>query len=167
MCGSIYNKSMSDKILLKKAVRVARLSRIIAKLIDLFVVLILIIPFYPFGVLLALGYLSVCDSLQRGQSVGKKVIGFRVISLEDGAPCSVKQSVVRNLPLTIPLFFSIFPFWGWMISLLIGIPLALLELYFILSLDTGHRIGDIMADTTVMANDDSKEVINAKKAVGV
>ncbi|MCK5884109.1 MAG: RDD family protein [Bacteriovoracaceae bacterium] len=158
---------MSDKILLKKAVRVARLSRIIAKLIDLFVVLILIIPFYPFGVLLALGYLSVCDSLQRGQSVGKKVIGFRVISLEDGAPCSVKQSVVRNLPLTIPLFFSIFPFWGWMISLLIGIPLALLELYFILSLDTGHRIGDIMADTTVMANDDSKEVINAKKAVGV
>ena len=54
-----------------------------------------------------------------------------------------------------------------MISLLIGIPLALLELYFILTLDTGHRIGDIMADTTVMANDDSKEVINAKKAVGV
>lgn len=152
---------------MKKAVRVARLSRIIAKLIDLFVVLILIIPFYPFGVLLALGYLSVSDSLQHGQSVGKKVIGFRVISLEDSSPCSVKQSVIRNLPLTIPLFFSIFPFWGWMISLLIGIPLALLELYFIITLDSGHRIGDVMADTTVMANDDSKELLNAKKAVGV
>ncbi len=152
---------------MKKAVRVARLSRIIAKLIDLFVVLILIIPFYPFGVLLALGYLSVSDSLQHGQSVGKKVIGFRVISLEDASPCSVKQSIIRNLPLTIPLFFSIFPFWGWMISLLIGIPLALLELYFIITLDSGHRIGDVMADTTVMANDDSKELIDAKKAVGV
>lgn len=155
---------MSDKILLKKAVRVARLSRILAKFIDIFVVLLLILPFYPLGVLMGLIYLALSDSLQHGQSVGKKTFGFRVVDVETGNPCSVKQSVVRNLPFLIPVFFSIFPFWGWIITFLVGIPLGILELYFILSLDTGHRIGDVMADTTVVASGESKELISKKTA---
>lgn len=155
---------MSDKVEMKKAVRVARFSRILAKLIDIFVVLLLILPFYPLGVLMGLIYLALSDSLQHGQSVGKKTFGFRVVDVESGDPCSIRQSVIRNLPFLIPVFFSIFPFWGWILTFLVGIPLGILELYFILTLDTGHRIGDVMADTTVIASDPSKEVI-AKKAV--
>lgn len=92
-------------------------------------------------------------------------MGFRVISLEDGKPCSTKQSVVRNLPLIVPLFPSVIPLWGWIFTALIGLPLIGLEIYLIYKLDSGHRLGDVMADTTVMANDQNREAIkNAKKS---
>ena len=72
---------MKKKYLLKSAIRVARLSRLLAKLIDMFLVIILSIFFYPLGIILSVIYLSVADSLQNGQSVGKKFIGFAVISV--------------------------------------------------------------------------------------
>ncbi len=151
---------MSEKIILHKALRVAKFSRILAKVIDIFVVLLLILPFYPLGVFMGLIYLALSDSLQYGQSVGKKTFGFRVVDIESGEPCSVRQSIIRNLPFLIPTFFAIFPFWGWVITFLVGIPLGVLELYFIVSLDSGQRVGDVMADTTVIASSDSKELIS-------
>lgn len=141
------------KYFLNSPINVARLSRLSAKAIDLFIVLILSIFFYPLGILLSVIYMGICDSLQNGQSVGKKLIGFAVISLEDGTPCSARQSAVRNLPIILPLLLAVIPFWGWILSVLIGIPLMLLEIYLIYKLDSGHRLGDVMADTSVMAND--------------
>ncbi|MDD0852434.1 RDD family protein [Halobacteriovorax sp. GB3] len=152
---------MDRKYLLKKSIRAAKLSRLIAKAIDLFIVLVLSL-FYPVGLILAIVYLCVSDSLQNGQSVGKRFMGFSVISLEDGSPCSVKQSIVRNLPIIVPLAFAIIPFWGWVISLVIGIPLLVLEVYLLQKLDSGHRLGDVMADTTVMANDGERISLNKK-----
>ena len=46
--------------------------------------------------------------------------------------------------------FSIFPFWGWIFSILIAPPLILLEVYLLFKLDSGHRLGDVMADTSVV-----------------
>lgn len=152
---------MDRKYLLKKSIRAAKLSRLIAKAIDLFIVLVLSL-FYPVGLILAIVYLCVSDSLQNGQSVGKRFMGFSVISLEDGSPCSVKQSIIRNLPIIVPLAFAIIPFWGWVISLVIGIPLLILEVYLLQKLDSGHRLGDVMADTTVMANDGERISLNKK-----
>ncbi|MEK6626084.1 MAG: RDD family protein [Bdellovibrionota bacterium] len=154
----------NQKYLLGNALRVARLSRLMAKTIDLFIVLILSVFFFPFGILFAVFYLIICDSLQGGQSVGKKIIGFKVISLQDGTSCSVRQSFVRNLPLTIPVFMAIIPFWGWIIAVAIGIPLTLLEVYLLYKLDSGHRLGDVMADTTVIANDGQKLALKSKKS---
>ena len=111
----------------------------------------------------AVFYLIICDSLQGGQSVGKKIIGFKVISLHDGSACSPKQSLVRNLPLSIPVFMAIIPFWGWVIAVAMGIPLTLLEVYLLYTLDSGHRLGDVMADTTVIANDGQKIALKSKK----
>lgn len=147
---------MDEKIFLHKSIRALKFSRILAKVIDIFVVLLLILPFYPLGVLMGLLYLALSDSLQYGQSVGKKTFGFKVVDLETGEPCSVRQSIVRNMPFLVPVFFSIFPFWGWVITFLVGVPLGILELYFIISLDSGQRVGDVMADTTVVASSDSK-----------
>jgi uncharacterized RDD family membrane protein YckC len=155
---------MNRKYLLRSPIKVARLSRLLAKLIDLFIVLILSIFFYPIGIVLSITYMAICDSLQNGQSVGKKMMGFRVISLEDGAPCSIKQSVVRNLPIIIPLFFAIIPLWGWIFASLIGLPLILMEVYLLFKLDSGHRLGDVMADTTVMANDGNREAAKKGKS---
>ena len=119
---------MKKKYILQSSIKASRLSRLIAKAIDIFLVLILAMVFYPFGLLLALVYLCIGDSLYGGQSVGKRFIGFSVISLEDGKPCSVKQSIIRNLPLSIPLGFAIIPPWGFIFCSILIIPLVLLEL---------------------------------------
>ena len=138
---------------LKSGQQVAKMSRLIAKGIDLFIVMILAVFLYPVGLVLAAVYLGVSDSLQGGQSIGKKFIGFSVISLEDGGQCTVKQSVIRNLPFLLPLVLAIFPFWGWVMSFILLVPLVCLELYLLFKLDSGHRLGDVMADTSVMGQD--------------
>jgi uncharacterized RDD family membrane protein YckC len=146
---------MDRKYLLEKAIRVAKLTRLIAKAIDLFIVLCLSIWWYPLGLILGIVYMSVSDGLNRGQSLGKKFMGFAVKSLEDGSPCSYKQSLIRNLPFILPLVLAIVPFWGWVLAAILSLALVGLELYLLYNLDSGHRLGDVMADTTVMANDDN------------
>ncbi len=152
--------SMKRKYFLKRAMNVARLSRLMAKGIDLFIVLILSIFFYPIGLLLGMVYIAVADSLQNGQSVGKKFIGFQVMNLEDGTPCSVKQSVIRNLPILVPLLFAAIPLWGAFFALILGIPLVIFEIILLYKLDSGHRLGDVMADTSVMANDGGHQAVS-------
>ena len=66
------------KYILKSSIKVARFTRIIAKVLDLFLVLILSMFFYPLGVILGIVYISFSDSLQNGQSIGKKIMGFSV-----------------------------------------------------------------------------------------
>ena len=144
---------MKRKYFIRKAINKAKMTRLMAKAIDLFIVLILSVFFYPLGLILSVVYMGVADSLQNGQSVGKKFMGFAVISLEDGKPCTVKQSFVRNLPILIPLFLAIIPIWGALFAALFGLPLIILEVYLLYKLDSGHRLGDVMADTSVMAND--------------
>ena len=153
---------MKRKYLLKSTIRTAKFSRLIAKAIDLFIAMILAILQYPFSLLLALVYIALKDSLYGGQSVGKKLIGFAVISLEDGKPCSVKQSIIRNLPILIPLAFAIIPPWGILVFFILIVPLLLLEVYLLFKLDSGHRLGDVMADTTVMGNDSNR--VDIRKA---
>jgi uncharacterized RDD family membrane protein YckC len=154
---------MSKKYLLNSGLRTAKLSRVLAKAIDIFIVVILSMLFYPLGVILGVLYMSIADSFQRGQSAGKKFIGFGVLSLEDGKPCKTKQSIIRNLPFTIPILFLIIPIWGWILSIILFVPFMLLELYFIFNLDSGHRLGDVMADTTVIANDQNQQLAAQKK----
>jgi uncharacterized RDD family membrane protein YckC len=147
---------MKKKYLLKSGINTARLTRLIAKAIDLFIVFILSLLFYPFGLLLAIVYIAISDSLSQGQSVGKKILGFSVLSLEDGKPCNIKQSIIRNLPILVPMGFALIPLWGWIICSLLTIPLILLEIYLLFKLDSGHRLGDVMADTTVIADDHNR-----------
>lgn len=154
---------MNKKYLLESSLKVARFSRLLAKAIDIFIVLVVSIFFYPLGILISIAYMTLADAIQNGQSVGKKFIGFQVISLEDGSPCSVKQSFVRNLPIIVPLLFAIIPIWGVFFTVLLGAPFVALEIYLIYKLDSGHRLGDVMADTTVMANDDTMAQIKNRK----
>ncbi|MGZ3787988.1 MAG: RDD family protein [Bacteriovorax sp.] len=155
---------MDRKYLLEKAIRVAKLTRLIAKAIDLFIVLCFSILFYPLGLILGIVYIALSDGMNRGQSAGKKFMGFAVKSLEDGSPCSYKQSAIRNLPFILPLALAIVPFWGWILGGILGIALIGLELYLLYNLDSGHRLGDVMADTSVMANDDNFVGVKNRKA---
>jgi uncharacterized RDD family membrane protein YckC len=131
----------------------ARSSRFIAKGIDIGLVTIGAICYYPMGLILGIVYMAISDSLYDGQSIGKRFMGFGVVSLVDGSPCSTWQSFIRNLPFTVPLFFLIFPiWWGWVISAIFALSLTAMEVYLLYK-GAHHRLGDIMADTTVIAND--------------
>jgi uncharacterized RDD family membrane protein YckC len=143
---------MEKKYLLSNSEKQARYSRLIAKGIDLFLVFILCLLLYPAGILAAIAYLGLSDSFHQGQSIGKRLVGFQVVSLEDGTPCSIKQSFIRNLPFLIPLFFMMIPLWGWFFSLILGGPLTLFEVYLLMKIQSGNRLGDVMASTTVMAS---------------
>lgn len=155
---------MDRKYLLEKAIRVAKLTRLIAKAIDLFIVACFSIWFFPLGVVLGIVYMSMCDGMSNGQSAGKKFMGFAVKSLEDGSPCSYKQSVIRNLPFTLPLLIALLlPVIGWILGAILAVVLIGFELYLLYNLDSGHRLGDVMADTSVMANDDNFAGVKNRK----
>ena len=93
----------------------SRMQRIAAQFLDGLVagapaiVAFVIMRFFPtvgVGVLLVAGlfgalYTLFADGLEGGQSIGKRVLGLRVVSMETGAPCTFGQSFVRNLLLMI------------------------------------------------------------------
>ena len=140
---------MKKKYLIKTNQRNALLGRLMAKGLDLFCALIISTLLYPFGLYLSILYIAFADALKNGQSIGKKILGFSVTHLETGKSCSFKMSAIRNLPIIVPLIFSIIPLWGWAFSLILGVPLILLEIYLLSKLDSGLRLGDVMADTVV------------------
>mgnify|MGYP001293639063 CR=1 FL=1 len=148
---------MTKDYLLKSSEKTAKLARLFAKSVDVFIALILSIFFYPVGILLAVLYICIADSLQGGQSVGKKLMGLCVVSIEDGSLCTLKKSAVRNLPISIPLLFAIIPFWGWILAIIAAGLFLPLELYLMVKIDSGNRLGDVMADTTVTSNIDMPE----------
>ena len=46
-------------------------------------------------------YHLLADGLDGGQSIGKRLVGIRVVSAETGAPCTFGQSFIRNFLLAI------------------------------------------------------------------
>ena len=58
---------------------------------------VLIILCALFGLL----YTLLADGLEGGQSLGKRLVGIRVVSQGTGSPCTFGQSFVRNLLLTV------------------------------------------------------------------
>jgi hypothetical protein len=142
--------------------RAARMMRLVAKAIDLILALFITILFYPFGPIFAAIFISIMDAANKGESVGKKILGFAVLNIEDRKPCTMRASIIRNLPISVPFVFLAIPYFGVIIFLLIMIPVCLLECYFIFRLDSYHRLGDILADTTVIADDPTSKVKGMK-----
>jgi uncharacterized RDD family membrane protein YckC len=55
-------------------------------------------------VLPGLAYALMRDALYDGRSIGKKMMGLRVINSETKTPCKTTESLIRNISLMIPLF---------------------------------------------------------------
>jgi hypothetical protein len=137
--------------------------RVFAKAVDflLVVVVALVIP-YPIGPLLGFLYSICADGLKLGspqsQSIGKKIFKLQTVSTirkdDHGlrAPASFKDSVLRNAPIGVATFFALIPVWGWLILVLVGVPLIAMEIYLMLSVETGHRLGDVMGNTQVISS---------------
>lgn len=134
--------------------KVSVITRCMAKTVDVAVVFFVnvILP-YPVGVLLGLVYMLVHDGLFQGHSLGKSLFSIRAAQVKGNLICTVRESAIRNAPLGVATFFGIIPFWGWILLVLLGLPLIALEVYLMLSSPTGARLGDVMADTHVISSD--------------
>jgi uncharacterized RDD family membrane protein YckC len=55
------------------------------------------------AVVLVLAYSLLKDGLFGGRSPGKKLAGLKVVNVRKNSPCSMKDSVMRNLTFMVPL----------------------------------------------------------------
>ena len=127
------------------------LNRFLAKLIDFLVIgALATIVTAPIGSLAALTYSLIADGFFDGRSLGKKMIGLRVVNLRTGMPCNFKDSILRNIPIAAVVMFALIPILGWILLFTAGLVIMLFESYLIYSDEGGIRIGDIFADTQVI-----------------
>ncbi len=125
------------------------LKRVVAKLVDWLIAWVLALFFPPVGVVLGMVYLAVADGLQKGQSLGKMVFGLDVVK-QDGSPCDLRSSIFRNIPFVLIYLFYALGFLGWILLVVVGLPILLIELWLIYVDDQGERLGDRIADTHVI-----------------
>lgn len=122
-------------------------ARAVAAFIDLLIIMGLLRLPDVIGFLAAIGYLLFRDGLFDRQSVGKKLIGFRVaLSDGPGAAISYRESIIRNVPLAAAYLLFLVPYAGWVLG-----PLAVvIEGLTALGNERGMRVGDIIARTVVV-----------------
>lgn len=127
--------------------------RVIAKSIDLIIILAVAEVLPKAGFLAGVGYMLTCDGFINGRSIGKKLVGLAVVSKATWEPCSMKDSILRNALLAVGLLFLKIPFIGW--ALLIAV--FLIELIVLIGSSEGSRLGDEIANTAVFEVAKGKE----------
>jgi len=128
------------------------LNRLVARGVDL---LILIAVYFlgkamwpPLGFVGALVLCAVQDCLGVGQSIGKRMLGLKVVDDTTGLPCSIKNSAIRNLLFLFAIVCIEVPLL-WVLLFFVCAPILALEIYLIISLESGIRLGDVMGNTLV------------------
>ena len=137
---------MVDKVGIHKA---SVLKRMVARLVDWLIAWVLALILPPVGVILGMVYLAVADGFQKGQSLGKMVFGLDVVK-EDGSPCDLRSSIFRNIPFVLMYLFYALGFFGWILLVIVGLPILLIEMWLVYVDDKGERLGDRIADTRVV-----------------
>jgi len=122
------------------------ISRAVAGFVDLLIVIGLARLPDVIGFLTVSGYILIRDGLFDRRSIGKKLIGLRVVSSENRIPATTyRESIIRNVPLVVAYLFFLIPYAGWVLG-----PLALgVECLVALGDEQGMRIGDMLARTYV------------------
>lgn len=94
------------------------------------------VTLFLLSLLLPFLYSLLKDGFSNGQSIGKRVVGIRVVTVRDQKPCGKGTSCLRNL----------------VSSLIAGIPMVgwLIEPIMVLASSDGRKIGDLAAGTMVI-----------------
>ena len=123
------------------------ITRAVAGFVDLLLVIGLTRLPDVIGVLSAAGYILIKDGLFDRRSIGKKLIGIRVASLEESGPrAPYRESIIRNVPLVLAYFLFLIPYAGW----ILGFAAVGVEGLIAIGDRAGMRIGDLMARTQVV-----------------
>lgn len=123
------------------------LNRVIAKSIDVIIAVALLEVLPKIGYFAGLAYLLICDGLFEGRSVGKRIIGLRVVFQETMQACTFRESVIRNFPFAVGyILMGIIPLIGFIFPAAI----LILESLLIIGSEKGTRFGDEIAKTLVI-----------------
>jgi uncharacterized RDD family membrane protein YckC len=126
--------------------RAGLLLRTVAKILD-FIIIAAVLEVVPTaGFFAGLAYLLIGDGLFDGRSLGKKLIGLRVVSADTNTPCTFRESILRNSTLGIGFLFYKVLWLGWILIILISI----IEFIILLGSKDGKRFGDEIAKTVVI-----------------
>ena len=126
--------------------RAGLLSRTVAKLLD-FILIAAAAEIVPkAGFYAGLTYLLIGDGLFDGRSLGKKLVGIRIVSAETHEPCSFRDSILRNSILGVGYLLSKILWFGWIFILIV----AAFEFIILLGSRDKMRIGDEIAKTIVI-----------------
>jgi uncharacterized RDD family membrane protein YckC len=123
--------------------------RLLARLADFTLSLVISQAIVQAGPLLAAAYLLAADGLLAGQSIGKRIFGLRTMNVRRRAPAGYVESALRNAPFALVAIFYAVPFL-WPVLLVAGAPILAFETWMVFSDRDGVRIGDILADTQVV-----------------
>jgi len=132
-----------------------KINRFIAKGIDFFIAVFILVSFIYFGapnlgLFGAVMFMLISDGFFDGQSIGKKLVGLKVVVFrgEELQKCTFKNSAIRN-SILIPILFSQIFIIGILLLMLGGLIIAI-ESYFSYSDEQGRRIGDVLSGTMVL-----------------
>ena len=147
-------KAREDKEAEGSLIKTYVLERFIARFIDI----LIMGAFFAFptvvGPLAGATYILIADGL-KGGSIGKRIIGLKVVSLEDPATqCDFKQSIIRNsvFALLIVIYYIIgwIPYLGKVLVFLSWLAVLGMDMILIYTNDLGERFGDRIAGTIVI-----------------
>lgn len=141
----------------EKLEKADHLERFVARLIDFIIVVALLEIVPKIGYFTGLAYLLIADGLFKGRSIGKMLIGIKVVVNNDmntAAGCGFKESIFRNLPFAVGyLLFGILkgiPLIGWILSLVVITVIPVFEFLVMTGSEMGMRLGDEIAKTRVV-----------------
>ena len=122
------------------------LLRTAAKILD-FILIAAVMEIIPrAGFYAGLAYILLGDGFFDGRSLGKKLIRIKVVSANTNAPCSFRDSILRNSTFAVGYIFWLIPWIGWIILFLVSV----LEFTLILGSKNSMRLGDEIAKTIVI-----------------
>ena len=125
-------------------------NRFLAKFIDFLIVGAFSMVLSPVGPLAGITYILISDGFRGGRSMGKYLIGLKVVRRSTGKPCTFKDSILRNSTMGVVFLLSMVPIIGWILLFTVGVAIVLFETYLVVTDENGTRIGDILADTVCL-----------------
>jgi uncharacterized RDD family membrane protein YckC len=133
--------------------RAGLLLRTVAKLLDLIIIAAAVEILPKAGFFAGLAYILIGDGLFDGRSLGKRVIGLKVVSAESYKPCTFRDSILRNSTFGIGFIFYKMLWFGWIFFIII----AMFEYLILLGSKDGMRLGDEIAKTIVIDHPEIKQ----------
>lgn len=148
--------SPEDQSVKEEAKKAGQLDRVIAKAIDFIIVgaLLEIIPVA--GYFAGLVYLLISDGVNDGRSLGKWLIGLKVVitGSDPAVPCGLKQSILRNLLFGVAYIIfgllRVIPLIGWILAAAVFAVVVFFEWIIMFGSEDGGRFGDEIAKTMVI-----------------
>jgi uncharacterized RDD family membrane protein YckC len=135
--------------------RAGLLLRTVAKILDFIIIAAAVEVVPKAGFFAGLAYLLLGDGLFDGRSLGKKLIGLRVVSADTYKPCTFRDSILRNSTFGMGFIFYKILWFGWIFVTVV----CVFEFIILLGSKEKMRVGDEIAKTVVVDSPQIKQEV--------